>query len=75
MIDWSKVQTAETKRAQAEQQEREKRIAELKRFLSETDFKFNVDYDEQGTSEWETLKTQRQQWRDEIRLLESKNGG
>lgn len=75
MIDWTQVKTAEAKQAEAEQQAREQRIAELKRFLSETDFKFNVDYDEQGTQEWETLKTQRQQWRDEIRLLESQNGG
>lgn len=75
MIDWSQLKTAETKRAEADQQAREQRIAELKGFLSQSDFKFNVDYDEQGTPEWEDLKAQRQQWRDETRLLESKNGG
>lgn len=75
MIDWTQLKTVEIKQAESDQQAREQRIAELKRFLSKTDFKFNVDYDEQETPEWETLKTQRQQWRDEIRILELKNGG
>lgn len=47
-----------------------KRITELKQLLADSDFKFNVDYDEQNTPEWDDLKTQRQAWRDEIRTLE-----
>jgi hypothetical protein len=47
------------------------RIAELKQLLADSDFKFNVDYDEQNTPEWDQLKADRQAWRDEIRQLEA----
>jgi hypothetical protein len=45
------------------------RIAELKRFLDETQYKFGEDYDRKDTEEWLALKTQRQAWRDELRNL------
>lgn len=49
----------------------QKRIAELKQKLAESDFKFNVDYDDQDTPEWNQLKADRQAWREEIRQLEA----
>jgi hypothetical protein len=49
----------------------EKRIAELKTLLAESDFKFSVDYDDQDTPEWNQLKADRQAWRDEVRQLEA----
>ena len=49
----------------------EKRIAELKQKLAESDFKFSVDYDNQDTPEWNQLKADRQAWRTEIRDLEA----
>jgi hypothetical protein len=49
----------------------QKRIAELKQKLAESDFKFNVDYDDQDTPEWNQLKADRQAWRDEVRQLEA----
>lgn len=70
MIDWTQVKTAENKQAEATEQARQQRIAELKQKLAESDFKFNVDYDEQDTPEWNQLKADRQAWRDEIRSLE-----
>ena len=56
--------------AKAQEIANAKRIAELKKLLAESDFKFNVDYDEQNTPEWEQLKADRQAWREEIRTLE-----
>lgn len=67
MIDWTKVKTAETKQAEAEQQAREKRIAELKQLLRDSDFKVLPDYDQDKPE----IKAQRQAWRDEIRQLEA----
>ena len=49
----------------------EKRIAELKTLLAESDFKFSVDYDDQDTPEWNQLKADRQAWREEVRTLEA----
>lgn len=71
MIDWTQVKTAENKQAEAEQQARQQRIAELKTLLAESDFKFSVDYDDQDTPEWNQLKADRQAWRDEVRQLEA----
>lgn len=53
---------------QAEEQAaaNEARIAELKRLLTESDFKVLPDYD-QSNSE---IKEQRQAWREEIRQIE-----
>jgi hypothetical protein len=52
-------------------QAHQQRIAELKQKLAESDFKFNVDYDDQDTPEWNQLKADRQAWRDEVRELEA----
>jgi hypothetical protein len=49
----------------------ERRIAQLKTLLAESDFKFSVDYDDQDTPEWNQLKADRQAWREEVRELES----
>ena len=49
----------------------QKRIAELKQKLADSDFKFNVDYDAQDTPEWTQLKADRQAWRAEVRTLEA----
>jgi len=43
------------------------RIAELKQFLNDTDFKVLPDYDKPD----EGVKAQRQAWREEIRTLEA----
>ena len=67
MIDWSKLKTAEAKQAEAEQQAREKRIAELKQLLKDTDYVALSDYDQDKPE----VKAQRQAWREEIRALEA----
>lgn len=64
------IKTAAEIQAETGQQAKKQRITELKRLLAETDFKFNIDYDEQDTSEWNQLKDDRQAWREEIRQLE-----
>jgi hypothetical protein len=46
---------------------REFRIAELKQLLSKSDYKVLPDYDKTS----EEIISQRQAWRDEIRILES----
>jgi hypothetical protein len=43
-----------------------KRIAELKQLLLDTDYKVLPDYDKPN----DEIKTQRQAWREEIRVLE-----
>lgn len=69
MIDWSKLKTAEQKRAEAEQQARDQRIAELKRNLADTDYTALPDYDKDKPD----LRAQRQAWREEIRALEQES--
>lgn len=49
-----------------EKQTKTKRVEELKALLKESDFKILPDYDKKD----ESLILQRQQWREEIRLLE-----
>ena len=66
MIDLTKLKTAEQKAAEAAQQQREQRIAELKRLLTNSDYKALPDYDKDS----EAIKAQRQAWRAEIRTLE-----
>ena len=46
---------------------RQARIAELKQLLADSDFKVLPDYDKTN----DTIKAQRQAWRDEIRTLEA----
>lgn len=46
---------------------KEVRIAELKQFLKESDYKVLPDYDKPS----EEIKVQRQAWREEIRALEA----
>jgi len=50
-----------------ENKEKQERIDELKQMLLDTDYKVLPDYDKDS----EVVKSQRQQWRTEIRLLES----
>jgi hypothetical protein len=63
---FKQIKTAEDIAAEKAQVEREARIAELKRLLTESDYKVLPDYDKPD----ETIVVQRQEWRDEIRLLE-----
>ena len=65
------IKTAAEIQADKDQAAKDQRIAELKQLLAESDFKFNVDYDEQNTPQWEQLKADRQAWREEIRTLEA----
>jgi len=46
------------------------RVADLKKNLTDTDYKFNVDYPKQKTPDWDALKISRQEWRDEIVKIE-----
>jgi anti-sigma28 factor (negative regulator of flagellin synthesis) len=66
MIDLTQLKTAEQKAAEAAQQQREQRIAELKALLNNSDYKVLPDYDKDS----EAIKAQRQAWREEIRTLE-----
>lgn len=50
-----------------EAKQRQERIAELKQLLLGTDYKVLPDYDKPN----DDVKAQRQDWRDEIRELES----
>jgi predicted nucleic acid-binding Zn-ribbon protein len=52
--------------AKAAAQQAEKRIAELKKLLADTDYVALSDYDQDKTE----VKAQRQAWRDEIRQLQ-----
>jgi anti-sigma28 factor (negative regulator of flagellin synthesis) len=67
MIDLTQLKTAEQKAAEAAQQQREQRIAELKQLLTNSDYKVLPDYDKDS----EAIKAQRQAWREEIRTLEA----
>ena len=67
MIDLTQLKTAEQKAAEAAQQQREQRIAELKALLTNSDYKVLPDYDKDS----EAIKAQRQAWREEIRTLEA----
>ena len=66
MIDLSKIITAEQKQAEAAQQAKDARIAELKQLLADTDYVALSDYDKDKPE----IKAQRQAARDEIRALE-----
>lgn len=52
--------------AAIEAKQRQERITELKKMLSETDYKMTLDYDKPT----EEIRVLRQSWRDEIRQLE-----
>jgi anti-sigma28 factor (negative regulator of flagellin synthesis) len=67
MIDLTQLKTAEQKAAEAAQQQREQRIAELKALLTNSDYKVLPDYDKPD----ENIVSQRQAWREEIRTLEA----
>lgn len=67
MIDLSKIITAEQKQADAAQQAKDARIAELKQLLADTDYVALSDYDKDKPD----VLAQRQAWRDEIRELEA----
>jgi hypothetical protein len=61
------IKTAEQKAAEAAQQQREQRIAELKALLNDSDYKVLPDYDKPD----ENIVAQRQAWREEVRQLEA----
>jgi hypothetical protein len=63
---FSRILTPEQVAEEKAEQERELRIAELKRQLAETDYVGLADYDKDQPE----LKAQRQAWRDEIRALQ-----
>ena len=67
MIDLTQLKTAEQKAAEAAQQQREQRIAELKALLTNSDYKVLPDYDKPD----EDIVSQRQAWRAEVRTLEA----
>jgi hypothetical protein len=52
--------------AKAQAKANEARIAELKQLLADSDYKALPDYDKPS----DTITTQRQAWRDEVRTLE-----
>jgi hypothetical protein len=60
------IKTPEQIAAEQAEQQREQRIAELKRLLDDSDYKVLPDYDKPS----EDIKAQRQAWRDEIRELQ-----
>jgi hypothetical protein len=60
------IKTPEQIAAEQAEQQREQRIAELKKLLTDSDYKVLPDYDKPS----ENIKAQRQAWRDEIRTLE-----
>ena len=60
------IKTPEQIAAEAVQQQKKQRIAELKQLLLDSDYKVLPDYDKPS----EAIKAQRQAWRDEIRTLE-----
>ena len=62
------IKTAEQIALEQTEKEMLQRIAELKKLLSESDFKVLPDYDKDVSA----IKSQRQEWRDELRSLENK---
>ena len=66
-IDWSQVKTKEQKEKEQRQQEASRRVTELKRLLFETDYVALPDYDKEKPE----IIIQRQEWRVELREIES----
>ena len=62
------IKTAEQIALEQTEKEMLQRVLELKKLLSESDFKVLADYDKDITA----IKSQRQEWRNELRTLESK---
>ena len=61
------IKTADDIQAEKDQAAKEARIAELKKLLTDSDFKVLPDYDQPD----EKIVSERQAWREEIRQLES----
>ena len=61
------IKTAEQIAAEKQQQDNENRITELKKLLSDSDYKVLPDYDKTN----DDIVEQRQAWREEIRSLEN----
>ena len=61
------IKTADDIQAEKDQAAKEARIAELKKLLTDSDFKVLPDYDQTD----EKIVSERQAWRKEIRQLES----
>lgn len=62
------IKTKEEIEAEKAQKERNNKIAELKKLLTDSDYKVMSDYDKPN----EDIKSQRQIWREEIRKLKEK---
>lgn len=62
------IKTAEQVAFEELNQSNKVRIAEIKKLLSDSDFKVMADYDKPN----DDIKTQRQLWRNELRTLENK---
>ena len=60
------IKTADDIQAEKDQAAKEARIAELKKLLTDSDFKVLPDYDQTD----EKIVSDRQAWREEIRQLE-----
>ena len=63
------IKTAEELQAEKNQAKRDSRIKELKKLLTDSDYKVLPDYDKTD----ELIIQQRQEWRETIRALESYN--
>lgn len=61
------IKTKEDLQAETDQAERDSRIKELKKLLTDSDYKILPDYDKTD----EHIIQQRQEWREMIRALES----
>jgi hypothetical protein len=61
------IKTAKQIAAEKQQQDNENRITELKKLLSDSDYKVLPDYDKTN----DDIVEQRQAWREEIRSLEN----
>ena len=66
MSQFKNIKTAEQLAEEKTQQEKQRRIAELKKLLADSDYKTLPDYDKSS----DDILSQRQAWRDEIRDLE-----
>ena len=66
MSQFKNIKTAEQLAEEKAQQENERRIAELKKLLADSDYKTLPDYDKPS----DDILAQRQAWRDVIRELE-----
>lgn len=63
------IKTADDLQAEKDEAERVRHIAELKKLLTDSDYKVLPEYDKTD----DTIVQQRQEWRETIRTLEANN--